>query len=320
MRRTIVVYVAVLVAFAVVGWVRLGQLRGASASAPARAPAKDDAVPRSPAGPPLAGTDVPLPAVLERHRTRLEKHLAPAARLRPGGEPVARLGGQPRLPAGLAWPASPSRPMSFVAELDLAALHRAAPKAAPALPREGRLLLFYDVEELRGGYERGDGAFFRLLHLKDAGRPRPAPKGAMVFPERILGAQAARVLPDEEGLGGGKALGERAAEAYSELALALAPEPDHRVGGHPAWIQSDDREYAAVAAIGGSMATPEQAQASRARLAPGAAAEWNLLWQFDSDDEAGFMWGDVGRLYLLARDADVRAGRFDRAWLIMQCY
>jgi uncharacterized protein YwqG len=32
------------------------------------------------------------------------------------------------------------------------------------------------------------------------------------------------------------------------------------------------------------------------------------------------MWGDVGRIYLLARDEDLRAGRFDRAWLVMQCY
>jgi len=29
--------------------------------------------------------------------------------------------------------------------------------------------------------------------------------------------------------------------------------------------------------------------------------------------------GDAGRRYLPARDADLKAGRFDRGWLVGQC-
>ena len=220
----------------------------------------------------------------------------------------------------MEWPASPSRPMSFVGELDLAALHRGAPGVAALLPDDGRLALFYDVEEMRWGFDPKDGAWFRLLHLPAAGEERAAPVGAAVFPEVRLGGKAVRVLPGGEDLPALFSDDGEAEEAYYEHAAALAPEPDHRVGGHAVWIQNDGREDAAIATAGGSTGTPEQAREARTKLSPGPASDWKLLWQIDSDDAAGFMWGDGGRLYLLARDADVRARRFDRAWLVLQCY
>lgn len=307
---TLVAYLVVAVALVVLmRWLRN------RASLEARSPGPGVA-----AGPPLRGTSVPLPGLLEPHRAMLERLLEPALRLQPGGEPVARLGGEPRLPAEIPWPKSPTHAMSFVGELDLAALARIAPDAAPALPRDGRLLFFYDVEEMRWGFEPTDGAFFRLIRVEGAGQAQTAPVGATVFKERVLGATRVHVLPDAEQVPDSAAFSDPVAEAFFEHASALAPEPDHRVGGHAAWIQGDDREGAAIAAVGGSSGTPEQARAARVKLAPDAAAQWRLLWQVDSDDVAGFMWGDVGRLYLLARDADLRAGRFDRVWLVLQCY
>jgi uncharacterized protein YwqG len=54
-------------------------------------------------------------------------------------------------------------------------------------------------------------------------------------------------------------------------------------------------------------------------LAPGAAA-WRLLLQVDSDDDVGVMWGDAGVIYYWVEADAARAGRFDNAWLILQCY
>jgi hypothetical protein len=281
--------------------------------------------PIEPPGPPLAGTEVPLPAPLAPLREVLEPLLSTAATLAPGGEPVARLGGAPRLPPEVAWPASPARPMSFVGELDLAALHRAVPEAAPTLPWAGRLALFYDVEEMPWGYEPAHGAYFKVLHLDGEGAPIAAPAGATAFTERVLGARCARTLPDLEDLPAEGRLEAEPAEAYLAHATALVGEPDHRVGGHPAWIQDDAREAAAIVTAGGSTAAPREertpvgdARATRAGLGPAAAKVWRLVWQIDTDGEAGFMWGDGGRLYLLARDEDLKARRFDRAWLVMQ--
>ncbi len=270
-------------------------------------------------GPALSATQAPLPAVLEPHRAALEALLEPAAQLAAGGAPVARLGGDARLPADAEWPRSPTHPMSFVGEIDLPALRRVAPDAARALPEEGILALFYDVEEMPWGYEPAHGAFFRVLHLEGPLAKRTAPAGAAVFEERVLGAKAVRTLPDPEDLPADLRLGD-AIEPYVGHAAALVAEPDHRVGGHPHWIQSDAREEAAIVRAGGSAATPEAISETRARLDAVAAKVWRLLWQIDTDDEAGFMWGDGGRLYLLARDEDLRARRFDRVWLVLQCY
>jgi uncharacterized protein YwqG len=269
-------------------------------------------------GAPLAGTAEPLPEILEPLRAKLEPHLASAAQLVPGGEPVARLGGLAHLPTGAEWPRSPARPMSFVAEVDLAALRRAVPGVAALLPEDGVLALFYDVEEMPWGYEPSHGAYFRLLHLTGELAPRRPPEGTTVYTERVLGARAVRLLPDPADLPPELGLDEEASDAYAELADALAGEPDHRVGGPPRWIQSDAREDAAVAMAGGATGAPEQPK--RAGLGRASARIWRLLLQIDTDDAVGFMWGDAGRLYLLARDEDLRSRRFDRAWLVLQCY
>jgi uncharacterized protein YwqG len=49
------------------------------------------------------------------------------------------------------------------------------------------------------------------------------------------------------------------------------------------------------------------------------AASWNLLWQVAFDEEQGFGWGSSGTVYLLIRDEDLLACRFERAWLVLQC-
>jgi uncharacterized protein YwqG len=53
-------------------------------------------------------------------------------------------------------------------------------------------------------------------------------------------------------------------------------------------------------------------------LAAGAI-DWVLLLQIDSDDATGMYWGDLGRIYVWIRKDDLRHGRFDAAWLVLQC-
>jgi uncharacterized protein YwqG len=36
-------------------------------------------------------------------------------------------------------------------------------------------------------------------------------------------------------------------------------------------------------------------------------------------DEAGMMWGDVGRLYYWIKHEDLKAARWELSWLILQC-
>lgn len=47
--------------------------------------------------------------------------------------------------------------------------------------------------------------------------------------------------------------------------------------------------------------------------------EWELLLQVDSEDKAGMMWGDVGRIYFLIHKTDLANRKFNKTWLIFQC-
>ncbi len=47
--------------------------------------------------------------------------------------------------------------------------------------------------------------------------------------------------------------------------------------------------------------------------------EWKLLLQLDTDDDTGWMWGDVGTLYFWVRESDARRRDFNKVWMVFQC-
>ncbi len=53
-------------------------------------------------------------------------------------------------------------------------------------------------------------------------------------------------------------------------------------------------------------------------LKPGMG-QWVTLLQIDTDDDLGVMWGDVGLIYYMIREQDLRALKFDQHWLVLQC-
>lgn len=55
-----------------------------------------------------------------------------------------------------------------------------------------------------------------------------------------------------------------------------------------------------------------------AELEPGAV-EWRLLLQIDSEDDAGMMWGDVGRIYYWMHRQDLANRNWEKARLCFQC-
>jgi hypothetical protein len=97
----------------------------------------------------------------------------------------------------------------------------------------------------------------------------------------------------------------------------------HQVGGTAFSIQ-EPVEAECVKFVGhapkrrGRRRGPEMYGPSTEQLA--RAGEWQLVLQIDSDIRVGMEWGDVGRLYLRVRKHDLAASRFDRCWMIMQCY
>lgn len=225
--------------------------------------------------------------------------LRPAVRLVPAGpgDPVvARLGGTPTLPAAVAWPEWPDRgPLTFVAEVDLAALTATGLDPGLALPAEGRLLAFYfdDPEGIGEIVYSGDPASLagaRLLHVTDT--------PPVADPRVTLGAAAAMTWPDEENpvleRHGLDDLPDEFVEALGEL-LEEELGPDvygHQLGGWAHPVQGAVEYEAAEGRLGASLFDETHTV---------EALRWRPLLQVDSDDEADVSWGDAGVLYWLAR-------------------
>ena len=112
-------------------------------------------------------------------------------------------------------------------------------------------------------------------------------------------------------------VGEEEFEAYLEMLESSGTL--HRIGGHADLIQNPIELQAQLVSNGiycGDGDAYESAEAIR--LASGAA-DWILLLQLDSEEEAGMMWGDMGRLYFLIHKKDLANGNFDKVWTILQC-
>ncbi len=207
-----------------------------------------------------------------------------------------RFGGPAILPEQRAWPMGPAGPLTFIAHLDFAQIHRAHGQRLN-LPASGALGVFFDVQRQPWGGEAGDHESLSLVYLDDPSTAAPRD------------SEADDPVP------------------FRPLVLEYDPDGDeanvHQLGGAPAWIQGEARPQLQLLACGLPQTLPEL----EAREAEGVdvvgllrrSAEWNVLLQIESDDRP-FMWGDAGRLYIFIRDADLKALRFDQARHILQCF
>lgn len=278
---------------------------------------------------------LPLHPSLEPWRARLEEVAAPCIHfsLEDAEDPAlpgCRYGGHPLVPAGTAWPQSPESPMVFVGQLDFAELASVRGDALSGLPRDGILCLFYDMREQRWGFDPKDREYWRLVWTprREDAVPLPTPKAledaglAFDLPVRMVPRLGASVPGPTDARASLPAAFWEATDSVEPMALRrqlTGADNAHQVGGHPWWIQDDARAEAQLVSHGLYCGDGTGWNALEARRLERGAAEWNLLWQIGSDDTTGFMWGDMGSLYLLIRDADLREQRFERAWLDLQC-
>ena len=232
----------------------------------------------------------------------------------------SHLGGTPLLPAGFAWPSKDGAPLTFLACLDLVRLQAALP--VPWLPPSGRLLFFYDAEKQPWGFDPKDRGSFVVVHATADAATLPVPP-ASPLPRRsvsfgLIETYPSWERPEVEAL----QLTDAEAEILIDARLAAYGEsPHHQVWGFPDPIQGDEMELECQLVSHGLYCGDSSGYLSReaATLKEGAR-DWRLLLQIDTDEDLGVMWGDSGILYFWIREEDARAGRFDQAWAVLQCY
>lgn len=256
-------------------------------------------------------------AILEELKARGR----PCLRLAPGGAGGSRLGGAPEMTG--EWPRYEGRPLSLVAQLDLGEMRAA--QGPDWLPAEGRLLFFYDLEYSGWGYDPKDAGCAVVRHERGAAAAASAPDDlaeTLRLDAHLVGFTADVSIPSEERL----EIDWRSLTRQDERALEAAveaftpPEPSHQVGGYPGPIQDDGMERQCQLVSNGVYMGKDVRQSAEITALERGADDWRLLLQVDSDEDAGLMWGDTGRLYFWIREQDARAGDFTKTWTILQCF
>lgn len=253
---------------------------------------------------------------------------------------ASKIGGAPDLPAGAVWPEWKDTPMSFLAQIRLRDI--APLDTQKLLPPDGVLSFFCDAENAVTGLDVSEGKSWRVIFSQDDSLKR------VPFPERLseyarykacaASFAAEWTLPGFEspaierlGLSWETKFGPGAtvtSKEECELYFALTTQLDetygrksdvNRILGYPDPIQNDVQSECQYATHGLYNRSSTGWPTEEARALRQGALEWELLLQLDSLDEAGMMWGDVGRLYFMIPRRMLAERNFDATWLIMQC-
>ena len=238
----------------------------------------------------------------------------------------SHFGGSPNLPPGLAWPVSNGSKLGFLARLSLSEIRGA--HAIEWLPDAGALLFFYDMEKQPWGFDPKDRGSWAVLLAPDLPGPISQPEvrknqDVAALPHRNAAFRRIDALPcpDRDAVSALE-LSDKEADLYCELADAVfLGEPQHQVAGFPAPVQGDGMELECQLVSNGLYCGDAKGYAdSRADELSAGAANWRLLLQFDTDDAMDVMWGDAGVVYYWVEEHQARVGRFENAWLILQCH
>lgn len=255
----------------------------------------------------------------------------------------SKLGGKPDLPPDFEWPEfegstwgceSKLRPLSFLVQINLKDV--AAYDTEGLLPSAGLLSFFYECETMLWGYDPKDHGCARVFWFPEetelVSTDFPATlEEDMILPECSISFVPQAILPDYDSLVEGMNIDELCNwDDYEEFLEELDCDPDEQgsimkllgypdVIQHPMEIECETvtRGYSTGSPKDYQKVTKEENEDIREK-----SKDWILLFQMGTVETGDYelMFGDCGYIYFWIRKEDLLARRFDRIWLILQCY
>ena len=206
-------------------------------------------------------------------------------------------------------------------------------------PESGLLSVFYDLMEQPWGFNPADACALKLIFFEGDAEleRRPQPPALLELPDHCQLAPMAcelhacvTALPlesaqwDSQGLALDEEQRDRFVEWWFDDAQNAASSGGedsgcHRIGGWPTPVQGDMQTECALVAAGHYCGNGDAYADEATRAVRDTATQWLLLLQIGSDEKGGMGWGDEGQVYLWMRRDDLRARRFDRVRLVLQC-
>lgn len=244
----------------------------------------------------------------------------------------SRMGGTPDLPDIIEWPSwepviltnprsktvtkKERQPLDFIAQISLDEVYDLA--GGEDLPKQGMLYFFYDARVQPWGFDPDDQGSSRVIFYdgpknKLKRRPPPAPcldtvDCALTFKQGWTVRNTLRFDQEEDLFTFEKLLEDLDGEGTT-----------HRLLGQPYAIQDDMELECQLVTNGIYCGDPSGYNSPEREKLEGGAGDWRLLFQVDSDDMAGFMWGDLGSIYFWIKHQDLLDRKFENVWQILQC-
>lgn len=225
-------------------------------------------------------------------------------------------------------------PLAFIGQIDFASLAN-EPGFDPALPKSGRLYLFYDLLGLpdatdpasRPGfhavYEAAGGPELVRMDLPPAlAEMRPVVSQALLPAAAIKSRSVMTTATLEACEHIGIKLRPAQIDRYDEwltdeVGWPGLPERDrHQLGGWPRAIQMNMQAYCQFASNGVNVSTLSSWKGKKAKALLADAGQWHLLFQLGPDDAADAVL--PGSINFLIRDEDLAACRFDWIWAVYE--
>jgi uncharacterized protein YwqG len=250
----------------------------------------------------------------------------PAVHFWPAIEPQrTRIGGGLPIESALTSFQTESDKVPFLAALDMEELQRTM--KIDWLPATGTIFFFYDHDKQEAwGFDPGDKRYFdvkysdvRLSQVTRAQTSKNLGKlGGFPLKASLMQSVPSWERPVVEQL----ELTDEESEVWGEAVFnSFGYHPHHQVGGYPCAIQNDDMELECQLVTNGlNCGDSSGYHDPKAAALEAGKDDWRLLFQIDSDEDAGLMWGDVGTVYFWIKEQDARDLKFDRAWMILQCH
>lgn len=199
----------------------------------------------------------------------------------------SKFGGYPDLPSASD---HPGENLTFLAQFRLSDF--AGSESVEALPKEGLLSFFYDLEEQPWG-DAAERHLWRVIYTEETRLERI--RVGEVLNERAVVFEES-YAPNVDLL-----FNLMTEDEYTILEELFDEGEVHAIGGHPDEVQNDVFEEI------------EDTYGDR-------FSDPFLLFQMDSTEELDVMFGDAGILYFLIPIDALRAKRFEETEIIMQCY
>lgn len=258
---------------------------------------------------------------------------------------TSKIGGKPAVPSDFEWPTytgviygieteKKTRPLSFLAQINLKEISELDDKNL--LPKEGILSFFYDLETMTWGFDpedKGSAMIFyfpedTVLQAKDI--PEEIEE-RNVIPELSVQFEPHISLPgygdkDEElGLSRDEDLDWDDFMECRENAGGDDNDEVTKLFGYPNVIQNPMEEECEACSSGFRQGNHEDYAAitdEQKKEIAEKAKDWMLLFQMSTIETDGYelMFGDCGSIYFWIRKQDLEERRFDKAWLVLQCF